>query len=145
MATATTWIEGRQEAYNGCLVVMNIGNENIDKVPEEEKQKVVEAIADAHASGNSVIFMFDSDIGPQNPPEEFDIMEDRDGKRMAFIVLGMRTIKFSEDENERQQEMKTAAEKIRAEVKDSELKFIPSGEVRFCGYCFIGDKRIFLI
>ena len=100
------WVDERpKQSYEGCLVVMNIGQENINDVPSNEKDKVVEAIAKAHAGGCIVLYVFDSDIGPMPPPEEFDFIPEMDATRMGFDVLSMRTIQFSSDAEKQRAEM----------------------------------------
>ena len=138
------WVdEGPKPApFNGCLVIMNIGQDNIHKVPVGEKEKVVDALADAHAGGCAVLYVFDSDIGPMPPPEEFDSVEGMDGVRMGFDVLNMRTIQFSSDPDKQSAEMEALKERLKDRLKDTTLRF--DGPVRFCGYCMVGEKKVFL-
>ena len=137
------WVDERpKQSYEGCLVVMNIGQENINDVPSNEKDKVVEAIAKAHAGGCIVLYVFDSDIGPMPPPEEFDCIPEMDATRMGFDVLSMRTIQFSSDAEKQRAEMAAVSERLKNRLKETFLRF--DGPVRFCGYCLVGDKKNFM-
>lgn len=140
----TIWADEskHQEALNGCLVVMNIGEENIATIPDKDRQEIIENIAHAHAGARAVIYLFDSDIGPMGPPNEFDSIADMDGIRMAFNVLGQRILSFSGNEVEIQVEMKRAGEALKKDVQETYLRFI--GKVDFCGYCLINGKKTFL-
>jgi hypothetical protein len=138
------WVdEGpKPKPYEGCLVIMNIGQDNISDVPVGEKEKVVEALADAHAGGCAVLYVFDSDVGPMPQPEEFDFVAEMDVVRMGFDILNMRTIQFSPDAEKQRAEMAALKERIKERLNETSLRFY--GPVRFCGYCMVGEKKVFL-
>jgi hypothetical protein len=136
------WVDGPKQKYDGCLVVMNIGQENIRNIPDGEKEEVVQAIAGAHAGGCSVVYVFDADIGPMGPPEEFDVIAGMDGVRMGFDVLGMRTIEFSSNPDERHTQMEDVGKRVQECLKDTEMAF--NGPVQFCGRCLIGGQKAFV-
>jgi len=138
------WVdEGpKPKPYDGCLIIMNIGQDNISDVPAGEKEKVVEALADAHAGGCAVLYVFDSDVGPMPPPEEFDFVVGMDEVRMGFDVLNMRMIQFSPGPDKQQAEMAALKDRLKERLNETTLRF--DGPVRFCGYCMVGEKKVFL-
>ena len=99
--------------FDGVLIVLNIGKENYKSLPEKFVQSVRDAVGEAHAAGWLVLYLFDSAIGAQPPPEEFDNIEGFDFYRRVQDVWGRSAADFEPLPDKRMKEFVSLAESIR--------------------------------
>lgn len=86
--------EGRNEPYDGCLVIMNVGDETEADVTVEQREILSKEVDDAHANGWLVIYAFDSHQGVSKPPAFVEVVEDMDFPVLARAVFEVDIISF---------------------------------------------------
>lgn len=137
----TNWINIRPiEKYNGCLLILNIGEENFGLLPEQYRESLKDWVSKAHAGGHITIYAFDADTGPFRVPDLFDDIEGMDFVRMMFDVCGRRDSNFSLSPSERAEEFKQIGEKIRTHDR---YRFSPQ-DLNICGKCKIDGTEVLL-
>ena len=126
--------------FDGCLVVMNIGLEtynDVYKLSPAYIEQVENCVADAHADGWLVLYLFDSDTGAQPPPEEFDVIEGMDFFRPMGMTCGRKDSNFALLPDKRNEEFAEMKRQIRS-------KFRAGGETVFVGQCSIDSVKVLL-
>ena len=123
--------------FDGVLIVLNVGVENFKSLPKEFLQSVRDAVGDAHAAGWLVLYLFDSAIGAQPPPEEFDNIEGFDFYRNMHDVWGRNVADFEPLPDKRMKEFVSLAESVR-EYKG----FVVQGKAaKIVGQCSIAGSK----
>jgi len=108
----TAFLRQKEDKFEGCLLVLNIGQENIRDHSKEYTETLKSVAADAHADGFMTLYAFDSDTGPMRIPEIFDNVEGMDFVRMMFDVCGRQDSNFSLNPEARMGEFRAMAERI---------------------------------
>jgi hypothetical protein len=135
-----TWVDQHSEgAFEGCLVVMNIGNENCSSFPAKYREDVYDAIANSHAAGHLVLYVFDNERGAQPPPDEFPQFEGMDVVRMGFDICNRKVFEFSPDPSQRLAEL---GEFVSAAICNG--KFSVRGPRKIVGACVVGTEQTLL-
>lgn len=134
------WIDKKDDRFNGCLMVLNIGQDNIHTLPGDYKENLQAAIADGHAGGLLTLYVFDSETGPFPIPDEFDNVEGMDHVRMMFDVGGRRDCDFSLLPDQRMEEFRKIGEVIRGHQG---FNFSPTN-LKICGWCKISGSKVLL-
>jgi hypothetical protein len=136
------WIDkNKSSSYDECLMVMNIGQESITKVPVEYLETLRELLNKAHAAGHLVLYVFDNENGAMPIPDEFDDIEGLDFVRMMFDVCGRNDAKFSLDLNKRNKEFKAMADALISHAVFGQQII---GKITLCGQCYIDFEKVFI-
>jgi hypothetical protein len=126
--------------FDGCLVVMNIGKEtygDVYKTSPAYIEQVENCIADAHADGWLVLYLFDSDTGAQPQPEEFDFVEGMDFFRPMSSICGRKDSNFALLPDKRSEQFAEMKKQICS-------KFRVGSRVVFVGQCSIDSVKVLL-
>jgi len=135
------WIKGKTEERNGCLLVMNIGNDNIDSIPINYAEKIRERVNDAHANGWMVLYVFDSKTDPSKPPDYFDNGEEMDVVRMMFDVCGRKDSNFNLLPELRLKEFNAIADFV---IEHPDFDCLRSANFAVCGLCSIDGDPVLM-
>lgn len=133
------WVNEKVEYYNNCLMIFNLGNDNIDSAPKTYKEMLLEQIALAHADGDVCLYVFDADTGPFRIPDEFTNIEGMDFVRMSFDVCNRRDLNFKLEPTKRREELKAISDHLK-----SHNTFRFTGIVKFCGKIKIDGTDVFM-
>jgi hypothetical protein len=130
------------EPFNGCLVIFNIGNHNYDNIGMTWffGGLLTEAVANAHASGWLVYYVFDSKHGSSVPPDFLDNVADQDFVGLSKKVLGTELIDFSLLPSKRMQQFKQIIGSISSQQG---IKILGSSAV-VTGLCGFEGDEVFL-
>jgi hypothetical protein len=135
----SVWIDEKPKyPFEGALIVMNMGQEDLEKFPPpaEYLASLVSEISEAHAAGRAVIYLFDKGTSPI--PEHLDWMDDMDFRRLSSS-LGMPSLSFSLSVKERQRELEALATGARGQDD-----FVVRGPVRIMGACLLDGERVLM-
>ena len=135
----TVWIDEKKDVFEGCLLILNVGQENSHSLPKEYLATLRETIDNAHADGFLTIYAFGSDGGPMRIPEDFGNINGMDCVRMMFDVCGRKNADFSLDPIVRRCEFREMADCLR-QHKDFGFK----NKVIVCGSCRIDSSAVLL-
>lgn len=135
------WIKDAVEERNGCLLVMNIGNDNYNDLPDNYVKTISERVNQAHADGWMVLYVFDSEVDPSQPPEYFDSSEDMDKVRMFFDVCGRRDSNFNLIPAKRLEEFNAISECV---INHPDFECLRSANFAVCGQCSIDGRKVLL-
>lgn len=133
------WIGDKQDKRNGCLLVMNIGNDNYEAIPNDFIEKVKDRVAEAHADGWMVLYVFDDKVDPSKPPEYFDDGQEMDAVRMMWDVCGRRDSNFNLYPEQRLKEFNAMSEAVVAAFEE-----LMSANFALCGMCSIDGQKVLL-
>lgn len=133
------WVEERQEFYNGCLMIFNIGQDNIYQFPKEYYEELRAKVADAHADGYIVIWAFDGNTGPFPIPDDFDNIESMDHVRMMFDVCGRKDSDFALLPEYRMKEFQ-----VIKETMSTHPDFHWKGKFLLGGSCSIAGQKVLM-
>lgn len=137
----TNWLDEKpEEHFSGCLMILNIGQENIHLVSSKYKEALSADVANAHADGWMIVYAFDSQTGPYKAPEEFSNVEGMDFVRMMFDVCGRKDSDFSLYPDKRMEEFKKIGEVIR---NHDRLKFT-NANLKIGGSCKISGIPVLI-
>lgn len=139
MATTTQWIDAKDDKFDGCLLILNISNENYHKVDAKYIEMLQTAVGDAHADGWMVLYAFDNETDPAHGPEIFDSSVGMDYVRMMFDVCDRKDAKFDLMPDKRKEEFRAIAKYLRAYKS---FKF--HGPIKICGQCYVGGEKVLL-
>jgi len=133
------WIGQREEFFDGCVMVLNIGQDNVHQFPQKYVDELRDRVALAHADGHLVIWAFDDQTGPFKIPDDFDNIEGMSHTRMMFDVCGRRDSKFALLPDVRMKEFKA----IEAIMRDH-TGFRWRGKFAIGGNCSIVDQKVLM-
>lgn len=92
-ATYTVWVgqDGKKQvpSFEGVLVLFNVSEANRKSIPPAFLAKLSEEVNQARAAGWMVLYLCDTAMGTEPPPEEFDRDEEGDFVRLLKQVAGM--------------------------------------------------------
>ena len=112
------WADKKEGAkygpFDGCLMVMNIGEDTKHVMTPEFHEQLTNAVADAHASGWVVLWVFDNETGAMKLPDDWDVIEDMDFVRMMFDVCGRKDSNFPTLPGARMEQFKAMAQCARS-------------------------------
>lgn len=108
-----TWIGQKEERFDGCLMVLNIGNHNFSQLPVEYVNALKERISLAIADGWLIIWAFDTTIDEPQIPDDCDTIEGTTHLRMVFDVCGRRDVTFALLPDARLKELKAIEQTMR--------------------------------
>lgn len=135
------WLGQKVEERNGCLMVMNIGNDNFETLPDNYLNQIRDRVGQAHADGWMVLYVFDSATDPSKPPEYFDTAEEMDTVRMMFDVCGRRDSNFNLIPEQRLAEFNAIATSI---INHPAFETLRSENFAICGQCSIDGQKVLL-
>lgn len=98
--------------FDGCLVIMNIGVENFASFDKGYIERVLNAAADARASGWAILWVFNGELGVMRLPEEWEFMDGHDYIRPMSVVCGRRDSNFPTLPDARKAEFKAMADAV---------------------------------
>lgn len=134
------WIKGKApDRFDGCLVILNIGQQNYSKVDSKYLGQLESHISDAIAMGHMILYLFDKETGGQPQPEIFDQAEGISNIRMLATITTRTDANFKLMPKERMAEFKALAEEIRGN-EDFQFK----GPTFICGSCKIDGMPVLL-
>ena len=131
-----------REPYEGCLVVFNIGEHNWHKIGMSKhfEETLTKAVADAHASGWLVQYVFDLGTELSPPPDFLDSAPEQDLTGISGKLLGMDFLDFSLVPSQRREQFKRIVERVSSQAG---VKLLGSSVV-VTGWCKIGGDEVFL-
>jgi len=126
--------------FDGVLLVLNIGEDNYESLnlPQEYEDALQDALANAHADGWAVIYLFDNMRGVCNPPEHFEFTEEVDFYRLMRQTVGTGEASFSRVASERAQQFESMLENI---WKHQDFMFV-GRSASIVGLCRVGGERV---
>lgn len=129
--------------FNGALLVLNIGQDNIDKLGirlgSNYYEELVEAIADAMADGWAIMYLFDSEHGVSEEPDGFEDHEDITFRRLLGKTCGMEVADFSLIPSERKKQFESMRKHLQ-EVED----LVVGDDMAVMGSCKIGGDKVLM-
>lgn len=128
--------------YEGCLVVFNIGQHNYNSLgmTKQFEEEFNQALADAHASGWLVYFVFDDKRGASLPPEHMNYFQDMDIVGLSGKIIGKDTIDVSLLPDQRIIQFRDIIERIRSQP---DIKILTSSAM-VTGLCKIDGDEVFI-
>lgn len=133
------FINRKDEYFNGCLMVMNIGNDNYESLPKEFIEKISERVREAHADGWMVLYVFDDVTDPSKAPDYFDSQEEMDFVRMMWGVCGRRDAVFALSPTQRLKEFNDISGHVIEAFEE-----LRSENFAVCGMCSIETQKVLL-
>ncbi len=133
------WIGQKEESHDGCIMILNLGQDNIHQFSKQYVDALRERVALAHADGFMVIWAFDDKVGPFKIPDDFDNIEGMSHVRMMFDVCNRRDSNFALMPEERMKEFKAIEQVMR-----NHEGFRWRGTFAIGGSCTIADQAVLM-
>lgn len=127
--------------FSGALIVMNIGQDNYQQLamPASYEEALREAIADAHAKGHMVLYLWDATKGVSLPPLGYETTEGVDFYRLG-AELGKARLDFPWDPAQRRQAFESMADTLFSH-RDF---FFEGSSTAFMGHCSIDGQEVLM-
>lgn len=126
----TIWIGGKREVYDGMLMALNCGD---DRVGGEFVADAAQAVAEAHARGWVVLYLFDED-GPRSPAGGLEFIEGHD-----FVRVEDGKISLPGDYEARRARLEEMRERLSS---DDERYLVKGGSYGLLGACSMGGQEV---
>lgn len=139
----TVWADkqgGPAGPFEGVLILMNMGQDDLATSPMDSEYGIglASAIAEAHAKGRLVLYVFDRGMSP--PPEYFDVIEGMDHLRLMAQACGRDVASFPYDAQARLWEFREMAA---AAFSQKDFKFTGHA-ASIAGKCEIHGMQAFV-
>ena len=138
----------RIEPFNGCLLVLNIGSENCDKIGmgKHFRTMLTEAVSEAHAAGWLVCYVFDNKLGSSPPPDFVDSAPEQDLVGLSNKFFNVDAIELSLLPRERMRQLAQLIERISCQPSPQgpQVLFVASFPAVATGLCKIDGDEVFL-
>lgn len=140
-----TFIENHTEPFDGALIILNIGEENIKRLSlsTEYMGKISEAIKFAHAKGHIVLYLFDTTCGVMPRPDDFPSLDGADASALLNTLTQFPNTNFSENPIRRMATFREIAIRI-FESGAFPFSSLIQGAWRITGNCQINSTNVIL-